>query len=35
VPSAPTEIRTARMTGRARRGIPRWWHPEPSAGRHP
>ena len=29
-PSAPTEIRTARRTGRARRGIARWWHPEPS-----
>src|SRR5829696_2248308 len=34
-PRAPTEIRTARRTGRARRGIPRWWHPRSPAGRHP
>ncbi len=32
--SAPTEIRTARSTGRARRGIRRWWHSRPSSGRH-
>src|SRR6185295_8077483 len=32
--SAPTEISTARRTGRARRGIRRWWHSEPSGGRH-
>jgi enoyl-CoA hydratase len=34
-PSAPTEIRTARRTGRARRGIRRWWHPGSPGGRHP
>ncbi len=34
-PRAPTEIRTARRTGRARRGIPRWWHPRSPSGRHP